>query len=185
MDEAHSYSPELLARASKIKLLLMDCDGVLTDGRIYLIPLPNGELAETKTFDSQDGIALQWAHTVGIHTGIISGRTSPAVEARARTAHMRYLYQGNTTKLPLFEEILADASLTPDQVAYMGDDVTDLPIMRRVGLASAPCNSRREALRAAHYVTPSPGGSGAVRDLIEMLLVAQNHWADVLGKYQI
>lgn len=185
MSESKSFPQELIARAAKVKLLLMDCDGVLTDGRIYLVPGPTGELTETKTFHSQDGIALLWAHQTGIHTGIISGRRSPAVEERARTAHMRYLYQGDTRKLPLFEEILADAKLSPEQIGYVGDDITDLPIMRRAGLAAAPADSRPEALEAAHFVTPSPGGQGAVRDVIELLLVAHKHWPDILARYEI
>jgi 3-deoxy-D-manno-octulosonate 8-phosphate phosphatase (KDO 8-P phosphatase) len=185
MSKRTEFSKKLLKRAAKVKLLLMDCDGVLTDGHIYLLPDGNGGLFETKTFDSQDGIALQWAHQTGIHTGIISGRTSPAVKERARTAHMKYLYEGNTLKLPLFEEILKDSGLTPDEVGYIGDDVTDLPIMTRVGLAAAPSNSRAEALAAAHFVAPSRGGSGAVRDVIELLLRAQKSWSEIMAKYEI
>ena len=185
MSKETGFSKKLLKRAAKIKLLLMDCDGVLTDGHIYLLSDGQGGLFETKTFDSQDGIALQWAHQMGIATGIISGRTSPAVKERARTAHMKYLYEGNTTKLPLFEEILADSGLTPDEVGYIGDDVTDLPIMTRAGLAAAPSNSRPEALAAAHFVAPSRGGSGAVRDVIELLLKAQKRWPEIMAKYDI
>lgn len=185
MSEAAEFPAELLQRASKIKLLLMDCDGVLTDGKIYLLPGSGGTLFETKAFDSQDGIALQWAHKAGIKTGIISGRKSEAVRERAVTAHMKYLYEGNTAKLPLFEEILADSKLPPEEIAYIGDDVTDLPIMRRVGLAAAPVNSRPEALRAAHFVAPHPGGGGAVRAVIELLLRAQNRWPEIMAQYEI
>ena len=185
MPAAESYSPALLERASKIKLLLMDCDGVLTDGRIYLLEGPNEKLFETKTFNTKDGIALAWAYAAGIETGIISGRKSPAVEERARTAHMRYLFQGSTTKLPLFDEILKDSGLTPDEISFMGDDLTDLPLMRRCGLAAAPADSQPEVLQAAHFVSPAKGGHGAVRAVIELLLVAQNRWDDVLAKYNI
>jgi 3-deoxy-D-manno-octulosonate 8-phosphate phosphatase (KDO 8-P phosphatase) len=185
MPSANSFPPAMLERASKIKLLLMDCDGVLTDGRIYLLVGPDGHLFETKTFHTKDGIALAWAYAAGIETGIISGRKSPAVEERARTAHMRYLFQGNTTKLPLFEEILNDSGLQPEQIAYMGDDLTDLPLMRRCGLAAAPADSQPEVLEAAHYVTPAKGGHGAVRAVIELLLVAQNRWEEVLAKYNL
>jgi 3-deoxy-D-manno-octulosonate 8-phosphate phosphatase (KDO 8-P phosphatase) len=183
MPSAKTYTPAQLERASGIKLLLMDCDGVLTDGRIYLLEGPNGKLFETKTFNTKDGIALAWAYQAGIGTGIISGRKSPAVEERARTAHMRYLFQGNTTKLPLFEEILKDSGLTPGQIGYMGDDLTDLPLMRRCGLAAAPADSQPEVIEAAHFVSPARGGYGAVRAVIELLLVAQNRWDDVLAKY--
>jgi 3-deoxy-D-manno-octulosonate 8-phosphate phosphatase (KDO 8-P phosphatase) len=185
MADKKSFPPELLERASKIKLLLMDCDGVLTDGRIYLLEGPSGQLFETKTFNTKDGIALAWAYSAGIATGIISGRKSPAVEERARTAHMRYLFQGSTTKLPLFEEVLRDSGLTPEQIGYVGDDLTDLPLMRRCGLAAAPADSQPEVLEAAHFVASVAGGQGAVRAVIELLLVAQDRWADVLAKYYI
>lgn len=185
MSDPIIYPPDLLERAARIKLLLMDCDGVLSDGHIYFLPAPGGGLFETKSFDSQDGIALQWAHRVGIETGIISGRTSPAVEERARSAHMRYLYQGDTRKLPLLEEILADCGLPADEVGYIGDDITDVPIMRSVGLAAAPSNSRAETLAAAHFVTPSRGGSGCVRDVMELLLKSQNRWSEILALYGI
>jgi 3-deoxy-D-manno-octulosonate 8-phosphate phosphatase (KDO 8-P phosphatase) len=185
MPSAESYTPAQIERASRIKLLLMDCDGVLTDGRIYLLPGPDGRLFETKTFNTKDGIALAWAYSAGIETGIISGRKSPAVEERARTAHMRYLFQGNTSKLPLFEDVLKDSGLQPEQIGYMGDDLTDLPLMRRCGLAAAPADSQPEVLAAAHYVTPVRGGYGAVRAVIELLLVAQNRWDDVLAKYNV
>jgi 3-deoxy-D-manno-octulosonate 8-phosphate phosphatase (KDO 8-P phosphatase) len=183
MPSPKSYSPEQLERASKIKLLLMDCDGVLTDGRIYLLEGPDGKLFETKTFNTKDGIALAWAYAAGIETGIMSGRKSRAVEERARTAHMRYLFQGSTTKLPLFEEVLKDSGLAPEQISFMGDDLTDLPPMRRCGLAAAPADSQPEVLEAAHYVTPAKGGHGAVRAVIELLLVAQDRWGEVLAKY--
>ena len=185
MPETNSYSENLLSRASKIKLFLMDCDGVLTNGRIYFLPDGKGGLFETKGFDSQDGIALQWAHATGIQTGIISGRSSAAVEERARSAHMKYLYQGNTRKLPLLEEILADSGLSAEEIAYMGDDLTDLPILKRAGLAAAPANSRVSGHDSVHFVTPSSGGAGAVRDVIELLLKAQNRWGEIMAKYEI
>ena len=185
MPETGPYSELLLSRASKIKLFLMDCDGVLTNGLIYFLPDGKGGLFETKGFDCEDGIALQWAYTSGIQTGIISGRSSPAVEQRARSVHMKYLYQGTTRKLPLFEEILADSGLSAQEIAYMGDDVTDLPILRRTGLAAAPANSRVSGHDAVHFVTPSPAGAGAVRDVIELLLKAQNLWGEIMAKYEI
>ena len=185
MVESDPYAAELIERASRVKLLLMDCDGVLTDGRIYLLPDPAGGLFETKAFHSQDGVALQWAHAAGIKMGIISGRTSRAVEERARSGHMKYLYQGDTGKIPAFEEILADSELSPEQVGYIGDDLTDLPVMRRVGLAAAPSDSRPEVLEAAHFVTPAPGGAGAVRDVIELILKGQDRWSEILAKYGI
>ena len=180
-----TYSEDVLARASKIKLLLMDCDGVLTDGRVYFLPNPDGTVGETKCFDTHDGIALQWAYRNGIDTGIISGRGGLAVKERARSAHMRFLFEGNTEKLPLFQQVLAETGYSPEVIAYVGDDVTDLPILKRAGLSAAPANSRPEILELVHYRIPSPGGSGAVRDVIELLLKAQNKWDGVWNHYDV
>jgi 3-deoxy-D-manno-octulosonate 8-phosphate phosphatase (KDO 8-P phosphatase) len=180
-----TYSEDVLARASKIKLLLMDCDGVLTDGRVYFLPNPDGTVGETKCFDTHDGIALQWAHRNGIDTGIISGRGGIAVKERARSAHMRFLFEGNTEKLPLFEQVLAETGYSPEVIAYVGDDVTDLPILKRAGLSAAPSNSRSEILDLVHYRIPTPGGSGAVRDVIELLLKAQGKWDGVWNHYDV
>ena len=124
--------------ASRIRLLLMDVDGVLTDGKLYNVPGPDGKMAETKGFDSQDGIALQWMARLGIATGLISGRVSPATVERANQCKFKYIYQGHTEKIPILNEILADAKLDPSEVAYIGDDFTDVVVMRRVGLASPP-----------------------------------------------
>ena len=177
------YSPDLLDRASKIRLLLLDCDGVMTNGKIYFLPDGRGGIFETKGFDSHDGIALRWAKAAGIELGIISGRQSAAVEERARSLGMKYLYQGRTDKMPLFEEILEDSGLKSEQIAFVGDDVTDLPLLLRVGLAAAPINSRPEALEVAHFRTSLPGGRGAVRDVIELLLRAQGHWSKIMEQY--
>ena len=171
--------------ASKIKLLLMDVDGVLTDGKLYNVPGPQGLVAETKGFDTQDGIALQWLSWKKIQTGVISGRESPATEERARQCQMTYVYQGHIEKIPVLEEILARAKLDPGAVAYMGDDLTDVVIMRRVGLAIAPANARPEVKAAAHYVTQARGGAGAVREVVELILKAQNLWIDILKHYEI
>ena len=171
--------------ASRIKLLLMDVDGVLTDGRLYNVPGPDGQMVETKGFDSQDGIALQWLNWKGIKAGVISGRVSPATAERAKQTKISYVYQGHTEKIPIFEEILRDAKLEPSQVAYIGDDLTDAIVMRRVGLPIATANAREEVKRQACYVTSQPGGQGAVREVIELILKAQGLWADVLKKYEI
>src|SRR5580704_4664254 len=120
--------------AAQVKLLLMDVDGVLTDGRLYNVPDAAGNMVETKGFDSQDGIALQWLGWKGLKTGVISGRVSPATETRAKQTKMTYVYQGHIEKIPILEEILADCGFAPEQVAYIGDDLTDVVIMNRVGL---------------------------------------------------
>jgi 3-deoxy-D-manno-octulosonate 8-phosphate phosphatase (KDO 8-P phosphatase) len=176
---------ELLERAARVRLLLMDVDGVLTDGKLYNVPDPSGKIFETKAFDSQDGIALQWLNWKGIQTGLISGRLSPAVEERARQCRFAYVYQGHIEKIPIFEEILGKAGVSPDQVAYVGDDLTDVVVMRRVGLAVATANARPEVKRCAHFVTRQEGGRGAVREVAELLLQAQGHWEDLLRKYEV
>jgi 3-deoxy-D-manno-octulosonate 8-phosphate phosphatase (KDO 8-P phosphatase) len=185
MSTTEFYPPELVERARKIKLLLMDCDGVLTDGRIYFLPMPDGSISETKCFDCQDGMALQWAYRNDIATGIISGRGGMAVKERARTAHMKYLFEGNTEKLPLLEEVMQDSGLHAEEIAYVGDDVTDIPLLKRVGLSAAPSNARPEVLDMVHWEIPSAGGSGAVRDVIELLLKAQGKWEAVWAHYGV
>lgn len=171
--------------ASRIKLLLMDVDGVLTNGKLFNVPDAAGKMVETKGFDSQDGIALQWLSWKGIRTGVISGRESPATEERARQVKMTYVYQGHIEKVPILEEILRDARIDASQVAYVGDDLTDVVIMRRVGLAIAPANAREEVKQAAHFVTRASGGEGAVREVVELLMKAQGLWAEILRHYEI
>jgi 3-deoxy-D-manno-octulosonate 8-phosphate phosphatase (KDO 8-P phosphatase) len=181
----NSRTDDVLALARKVQLLLMDVDGVLTNGRLYNVPNPEGKMVETKGFDSQDGIGLQWLSWKGIRTGVISGRLSPATEERARQCKMSYVYQGHIEKIPILQEILADAKIDASQVAYIGDDFTDIVIMRRVGLAIATANAREEVKRAAHLVTKVPGGEGAVREVVELLLKAQGRWQEILDHYEV
>jgi 3-deoxy-D-manno-octulosonate 8-phosphate phosphatase (KDO 8-P phosphatase) len=175
---------EALRLAAQVKLLLMDVDGVLTDGKLYNVPGPSGTIFESKGFDSQDGIALQWLSWKGIQTGLISGRISPATEERARQCRFTYIYQGHLEKIPVLEEILAKSGLGREEVAYVGDDLPDLVVMRRVGFAIATANARAEVKQHAHFVTSLQGGRGAVREVAELLLRAQGHWQDVLRKYE-
>ena len=176
---------ELRDLAAGIKLLLMDVDGVLTDGKLYHIPDGAGGVWETKGFDSRDGIGLRWLTWYDIRTGVISGRLSPATVERARQVGMSYVYQGHIEKVPILEEILADAKIDPVHVAYMGDDLTDAVIMRRVGLGIAVANAREEVKRVAHYQTQAAGGDGAVREVCELLLRAQGKWDELLRKYEV
>jgi 3-deoxy-D-manno-octulosonate 8-phosphate phosphatase (KDO 8-P phosphatase) len=178
-------SDQVLALAAKTKLLLMDVDGVLTNGKLYNVPGPDGKMVESKGFDSQDGIGLQWLSWKGIKTGVISGRLSPATEERARQCKMAYVYQGHIEKIPILQEILADAGIGSGEVAYVGDDFTDIVIMRRVGLAIATGNARPEVKRAAHYVTEAAGGEGAIREVVELLLKAQDRWREILEHYEV
>lgn len=180
-----NVSSDLQERAARIKLLLMDVDGVLTDGRLINVPAPDGSIFESKAFDSQDGIALQWLSWHGIATGVISGRVSPATTERARQVSMRYVYQGHIEKIPILQEILAQSGISADETAYAGDDLTDVVVMRRVGLSIATANARPEVKRAAHCVTTAPGGQGAVREIAEFLLQAQGRWSDILKKYEV
>jgi 3-deoxy-D-manno-octulosonate 8-phosphate phosphatase (KDO 8-P phosphatase) len=141
-------------------------------------------MVETKGFDSQDGIALQWLSWKGIKTGLISGRVSPATVERAKQTKFAYVYQGHIEKIPILEEILRDAGCASSEVAYIGDDLTDVVVMRRVGLAIATANARDEVKAQAHYVTAQAGGNGAVCEVIEMILKAQGLWEEILKKYE-
>ncbi len=177
--------PELQKIAADIKILLMDVDGVLTDGRLYFLPGPDGKMVETKAFDSQDGIALRWLSWYDIKTGVISGRDSPATLERAQQVGMTWVFQGHIEKIPLFERIMSEANVSSKQVAYVGDDLTDVVIMRRVGLSFATANARTEVKKSANVVTDAPGGSGAVREAVEVLLKARGVWDQLLKKYEV
>jgi 3-deoxy-D-manno-octulosonate 8-phosphate phosphatase (KDO 8-P phosphatase) len=171
--------------AADVELLLMDVDGVMTDGRLYNVPDAQGKMAETKGFDSQDGIGLQWLSWNNIRTGLISGRVSPATQERARQCKFSYVYQGHIEKIPILDEILTDSKVHPQRVAYIGDDLTDIVVMRRVGLSFATANAREEVKRVAHHTTHQPGGSGAVREVCEFILKAKNLWEPLLRKYEV
>jgi 3-deoxy-D-manno-octulosonate 8-phosphate phosphatase (KDO 8-P phosphatase) len=178
-------SAGLQERAARIRLLLMDVDGVMTDGCLYNVPGPDGEMHETKGFHAQDGISLQWLRWQNIQTGVISGRVSPATVTRAKQVGMTYVYQGHIEKLPILEEIAQKSGIPLEAMAYAGDDLTDIPVMRRVGLALAPANACAETKRAAHYVTSARGGAGAVREMAELLMRAQGSWENILKKYEV
>ena len=177
-------TPEVRARAAKIKILLMDVDGVLCD-KMYFMPDATGKVIEFKGFDAQDGIALQWCQWKGIRTGVISGRDSPSVAERARQCKMDYVYQGHIEKIPILEEIMADSKASPEEIAFIGDDLTDIVVMHRVGLGIAVANAREEVKGEAHYVTETRGGQGAVREVIEMILDARGQWREILDKYEV
>ena len=170
---------ELQARAARIKLFLMDCDGVLTDARIWV--LENGE--DQKAFNTRDGLGLELLHRAGLMSGVISGRVSSALTRRAEKLGMSYVRQGCEDKQQAFAEILADAGLTNADVAFAGDDLNDIPLMLQSGLAIAVANAAPETLERAHYITRAPGGHGAVREAVELILKAQNKWDEVLQRY--
>jgi 3-deoxy-D-manno-octulosonate 8-phosphate phosphatase (KDO 8-P phosphatase) len=166
-------------RAARIKLLLMDCDGVLTDGRITL--LENGD--EEKSFHTRDGHGLVLLHRAGLQSGIISGRTSTLVERRARDLGIAYVRQGTWDKIKDFAEVLAEAGVEENEVAYVGDDVTDIPLMHRCGFAVAVSDATAETRAAAHYTTTLPGGFGAIREVCELILKAQGRWPELMQRY--
>ncbi len=170
---------EIERRAARVKLLLMDCDGVLTDGRVTL--LENGD--EQKSFHTRDGHGLVMLHRAGVQSGIISGRNSSAVERRARDLGITHVRQGTWNKVKDFEEVLAETQVEETEAAYIGDDVTDIPLMRRCGLGFAVADASEETRRAAHYVTQLPGGFGAVREICELILKAQGRWAELMKRY--
>jgi len=158
---ADLHIAEVQRRARRIKLLLMDCDGVLTDGRLWLTA--DGD--EQKTFHARDGQGIALCHRAGLKTGIISGRTSSAVERRARDLSMSFVRQSAKDKIKTLEDIMAEAGVTLDECAYIGDDVADIPVMKRVELAVAVADAVVETQQAAHYITELRGGQGAVREV--------------------
>src|SRR5579884_2613011 len=187
------------ARAKKIKLLLFDVDGVLTDGTIWLFPAPAGAEQRTQTHASQkaqhggfgivsqttieakgfhahDGTAISLARLGGMKLGLITKRISETVALRARDLKLDHVYQGIQDKLTVFEEILEKEHLSAEEAAYVGDDIIDLPVLRNCGLAIAVANSREEVKDEAHYITDHSGGDGALRDAVEYILKAQGKW---------
>jgi 3-deoxy-D-manno-octulosonate 8-phosphate phosphatase (KDO 8-P phosphatase) len=157
----------------------MDCDGVLTDGRLWL--LESGD--EHKCFDTRDGLGIHLWHCAGLKSGIISGRKSTVVELRARELSIEFVRQGDPTKTKAFEDVLRLAGVDENEVAFVGDDLNDIPLMRRSELAVAVADAVEETRSAAHYVTQAAGGRGAVREVIELILKAQGHWNDLVEGY--
>ncbi len=168
-----------LARAGAVRLLLLDVDGVMTDGSIAYGP----EGGEMKRFSTRDGLGIRLLQKSGVEVGIITARSSRAVQMRAENLGIAKLYQGAGKKGEVFERILAETGLSPEEVAYMGDDWLDLPVMRRVGLAAAVADAAPEVKEAAHFISRYPGGSGAVRELCELIIVARGDYERLLAEY--
>jgi 3-deoxy-D-manno-octulosonate 8-phosphate phosphatase (KDO 8-P phosphatase) len=185
------------ARAKKIKLLLFDVDGVLTDGKLFFLPnsadsqqnvlqqkaQSTSSMIEFKGFHAHDGASISLARLGGIKTGLITKRVSETVALRARDLKLEYVYQGVQDKRTCFNEIVQKAGLKPEEAAFVGDDIVDLPAMRAGGLAIAVKNARAEVKREAHYVTAHAGGEGALRDAVEFILKAQSKWKGALKDY--
>ncbi|HXY04700.1 MAG TPA: HAD hydrolase family protein [Terriglobales bacterium] len=169
-------------RAAQIKLLLMDVDGTMTSGAVTLLSQNDGTALEIKTFDAHDGQGLTLAHTAGLLTGCITGRESSALLRRAHEMKMDFIYMKQALKMPAYEEILKKAELSDAFVAYIGDDLPDIPLMRRVGLAIAVGNAVPEVKKAAHYVTRAVAGQGAVREAVELVLKSKGIWEEMIDK---
>jgi YrbI family 3-deoxy-D-manno-octulosonate 8-phosphate phosphatase len=167
-------------RCQPIELLLADVDGVLTDGRVIV----NNQGIETKQFHIRDGMAVRLWQKAGYHFGVVSLRSSQVVKMRAAELGIGIVRQGAVDKLATTLEILAEQGLTPQQACYIGDDLPDLPVVRAVGLGVAVADACAEVREAAAYVTQVPGGSGAVREVVEMILKAQKRWDDVIQTYR-
>jgi 3-deoxy-D-manno-octulosonate 8-phosphate phosphatase (KDO 8-P phosphatase) len=170
---------DLMQKAAAVRLVIFDVDGVLTDGSLHL----GDDGQEYKAFSSKDGHGMKMLLSTGVEIAIITGRTSQVVKHRMESLGIRHVHQGCVEKLPFFEELLARTGLSPQQVAYVGDDVVDLPVMIRVGFAVAVQDAHSLAKRHAHWITPSPGGRGAARDLCELIMEAQNTLQGQLEKY--
>lgn len=170
------FPAPVLRRAKPIRVLLMDVDGTMTPGYVCLQTFPDGSVAEMKMFHAHDGAGIKLAGIMGIRTGLITGRDSPATARRAREASMEFVIQGQPKKLESYKAVLTRTGVTDEEVAYVGDDLPDLPILQRVGLGVAVANAVVEVKRAAHYVTVAKGGEGAVREVVELILKAQGRW---------
>jgi 3-deoxy-D-manno-octulosonate 8-phosphate phosphatase (KDO 8-P phosphatase) len=179
-------SPEVVARAKKIKLFLMDVDGTLTDGGVCLISTTAADgsgattVSEMKVFNAKDGQGLSLAHTMGIQTGFITGRRSPAVAKRAEEMKVTFVYLGQANKRQAFEECMQKAGVTEEEVAYMGDDLPDIPLARRAGLAVSVADGADELKAVCHYTTRQLAGRGAAREVVELILKSQGRWEEAL-----
>jgi 3-deoxy-D-manno-octulosonate 8-phosphate phosphatase (KDO 8-P phosphatase) len=171
---------EIIDRARRIKLLILDCDGVLTDGRIIMLPGSD----ETKAFDVKDGHGIVMAQRAGLRVAIISGRKSSVVQTRAKELGVSHLYEMAWVKTEPYEKVLAEEGLADEAVCYVGDDVVDIPLLRRAGLAVAVADAVDEAKQVSHLVTTRAGGRGAVREVIEFILKAQDKWDEAMSRYR-
>ncbi len=171
------------SRAKNIKVLIFDVDGVLTDGQIFVIPNADGHGIEAKGFAAHDGLGISLGRLGGLRIGIITKRNSQTVAIRANDLKLEFIYQGQAHKMNAINDILTKTGAALDQLAYVGDDIVDLPVMHQCGLSIATANARKEVKSAAHYVTPNPGGFGAGRDAIDFILTAQGTLEKVIEQY--
>jgi 3-deoxy-D-manno-octulosonate 8-phosphate phosphatase (KDO 8-P phosphatase) len=175
-------SPALKKRASRIRVLLMDVDGTMTDGGVTLLSQTDGTALEIKTFDAHDGQGLTLAHTAGIRTGCITGRESAALLRRAYEMKMEFIYMKQPLKMPAYEDVLRKAEAADHEVAFVGDDLPDIPLLRRAGLAVAVGDAVPEVKEIAHYTTKALAGHGAIREAVELILRSKGIWAEMIDK---
>ncbi|MGB6331110.1 MAG: HAD hydrolase family protein [Candidatus Sulfotelmatobacter sp.] len=172
----------LKKRAARIDLLLMDVEGTMTDGGVTLLSQVDGIALEIKTFDAHDGQGLTLAQTAGLRTGCITGRESAALLRRAQEMRMEFIYMKQPVKMPAYEDILRKAGVSDSAVAYIGDDLPDIPLMRRAGLAIAVGDAVPEVKDAAHYTTKALAGRGAIREAVELVLKSKGIWKAMIEK---
>ena len=179
---ALKISPALKKRAAQIKILLMDVDGTMTDGSVILLSQLDGTALEIKSFDAHDGQGLTLAATAGLRTGCITGRESSALLRRAQEMKMEFVYMKQPLKMPAYEDILRITGGSDAEVAYVGDDLPDIPLMRRAGLAVAVGDAVPEVKKAAHYTTKAFAGRGAIREAVELVLKSKGIWEAMIDK---
>ena len=168
------------ARAKNIKLILTDVDGILTDGKVNFFVAPGGNIEEIKSFHTQDGIAAMLCHSAGIILGIITGRRHATTVERAKNLGFSYMYQGFLSKLGPLREVLEKEHLTPQEVCYIGDDITDLPLLLQVGFAATVPGALDVVKQNVHYITKRAGGDGAWREIVDFILQAQGKLEPIL-----
>jgi 3-deoxy-D-manno-octulosonate 8-phosphate phosphatase (KDO 8-P phosphatase) len=166
---ASGFPQDALNRAAGIRLVIFDIDGVLTDGRLFF----DRDREEYKGFHSRDGLGIKLLQRTGVQTAVISGRFSAAVALRMDSLGVAHVYQGQQDKLPVFESLCRELSLAPEQIAHVGDDLPDLPLLRRVGLAVAVSDAHASILPHVHWITANPGGAGAAREVCDLIMRAQ------------
>ena len=173
---------KLARRAKNIQVLLMDVDGTLTDGSVTLLSQTDGSALEIKNFDAHDGQGLTLAVTAGLRTGVITGRSSPALRRRCKELDIEFVYEKQGHKIAAYEDVLRKTGVQESEVAFLGDDLPDLTIMKRVGLAVAVSNATVDVRRAAHYTTKATGGKGAAREVVEIILKSKGIWEEMIDK---
>ena len=174
--------PALKKRAAQIQIVLMDVDGTITDGSVTLLSQPDGSAVEIKTFDAHDGQGMTLGRTAGLRLGVITGRESAALRRRMKEMGVEFVYEKQPQKTAAFEEVLVRAGVRASAVAFLGDDLPDIPVMKLAGLAVAVGNAAPEVKKVAHHTTKASGGKGAARELIELILRSKGIWEQMIDK---